>query len=799
MHGQLEHPRLPFALSDVKADIHCDNQGIRVENLSARHGQAVLEVKRLERQGYAANSPIVLQGSARHIHLDRGWVRALAEPWRTDWMNYDPEGDVDADWHLSFDGQRWHPRVTVTGLDNVSFCCHRFPYRVERARGTLSLTENVLGVAITAYAGPQPVSLTGRFVNPGPQFTGSIKISGQKIPFDERLYAAMLKPRSREMMRLLDPHGTFNFHTRIWRDDPQIREVHQDLHVSLNGGSIRYDRFRYDLRNLQGSLEMHDGQWSFDNVVGTNGTGVVTLAGSMTTGRDADELKLVINGRNVPLDEELRAALPDIGQRRLWDSLRPSGKIDVVADVTYDSQTRKTTLDLRAFPPKRTAVDIAAAMPDDGSANGTSIEPVSFPYRMRILDGMIHYHDGTAKLERIHAVHRKTEMHTSGSSVLRPDGSWQLSLRDLSVDQVRLHGEDHELEAALPPVLKRAVVELKPKGAINLKGAVDFSRNGPEAPLHVGWDVNLFVHLASLQVGLTLENLSGRVRLTGAADGARYSSFGELDINNLTYKNYQFTDVAGPLWFDHEKAVFGDWGPQARQGAQHNRRITSKLWGGTLAGDCQVEFGAAPRYTVAATLSGAELSQVARDNLSSNPKLQGKILANVNLRGQRRPGSMFGSGNIHLSEANVYELPVMVSLLKIVRAKPPDATAFTDSDIAFDIRGERLYLNPIQLNGDAINLSGQGEVKLDGQTNPINLQLYTKVGRGTMPLLSGVLREASQQIMTIHVDGTLDHPTARAEAFPVANQALQQLQGDAAGAGDSSQARRFTWPFTERR
>ena len=120
----------------------------------------------------------------------------------------------------------------------------------------------------------------------------------------------------------------------------------------------------------------------------------------------------------------------------------------------------------------------------------------------------------------------------------------------------------------------------------------------------------------------------------------------------------------------------------------------------------------------------------------------------------------------------------MVSLLKIIRAKPPDATAFTESDVAFDIRGEHILLKRINLNGDAINLTGQGAVKLDGQTNPINLQLHTMVGRGNVPFLTGLLSEASQQIMSIEVTGTLDHPVTHTQAFPGANQALQQLQAE---------------------
>jgi len=311
-----------------------------------------------------------------------------------------------------------------------------------------------------------------------------------------------------------------------------------------------------------------------------------------------------------------------------------------------------------------------------------------------------------------------------------------------------------------------------------LKGAVDFTKPGPTAPLHTSWNVDLFLDRASLQAGAALENIFGRVRLTGSSDGTRYASRGELDLNSLTYKNFQFTEVIGPLWFDNNTVVLGDWGPQYRPPGQGGRRVTAKLLGGTLAGDCHVQLGPLPHYHLVASISQADLGTFANENLASHQRLEGKVLANIDLHGQRRADSLFGSGNIHLTDANIYELPVMVSLLKIIRAKPPDATAFTQSDILFNIRGEYIILKRIELNGDAVNLKGQGFLKLDGQTNPINLQLHTMVGRGNIPLLTGLLSEASQQIMTIQVTGTLDHPITKPQAFPAANQALQQLQAE---------------------
>jgi hypothetical protein len=316
--------------------------------------------------------------------------------------------------------------------------------------------------------------------------------------------------------------------------------------------------------------------------------------------------------------------------------------------------------------------------------------------------------------------------------------------------------------------------------------------------LQTTWDVDLFLHQASLQVGPRLNNIFGSVRLEGTSQGPNYQSFGELRLDSLTYKNFQFTQVLGPLWFDNQNVYLGAL-PQAPPRGQKAARVTANLFGGVVAADCHVRLGTVPQYRLIASLAGADLGQFAAENLTNHHRLNGKVLANVDLQGSRSQHTLVGSGDVHLTDADVYELPLMVSLLKIVRAKPPDPTAFTESDIAFDINGQRLLLKKIDLRGDALSLSGTGELLLDGQTNPVQLELHTTVGRGALPIISGMFSEASQQILKIHVDGTLDHPATRAEAFPVATQALERLRADYEKQPTARQGGWSLWPFGERR
>jgi hypothetical protein len=312
---------------------------------------------------------------------------------------------------------------------------------------------------------------------------------------------------------------------------------------------------------------------------------------------------------------------------------------------------------------------------------------------------------------------------------------------------------------------------------MNLKGTLDFARRSPQEPVQMGWNVELFMNRASLQVGPKLENIFGSVQLTGGSDGTRYASHGALKLNSLTYKNFQFIDVLGPFWFDSENVYFGTLPPQIA-GNRPPGRVTAQLFGGIVALDCNVKLGPTPQYHLLASVSGADLGQFARENLTTHQKLTGKVLAHVDVRGSRGPHNLTGRGSVHLSDADLYELPGMVSLLKIIRAKAPDSTAFKESDIDFELNGEHVALRRIDLRGDAVNLAGEGELTLDGATNPVNLELHTMVGRGNLPLISSVLSSTSQQIMTIHVLGPLDRPELIPEAFPAANQALERLRGD---------------------
>jgi len=489
-------------------------------------------------------------------------------------------------------------------------------------------------------------------------------------------------------------------------------------------------------------------------------------------GPDAQGLELVLNfaARDVPLDEALRDALKrDI--QRVWDDLQPRGRVDLTADVRYRPEQKQFNVAVRAAPQRET----------------TSLDPVKFPYHLEQLQGVLTYRNGHVAFERFKAKHGTVTIEAEGFCDFQPDGRWLAHFDNVSIDRIPI--ADRDVNTALPDRLKKAVAELNPTGAINLRGGFELEQSPePSDPLQSRWNVVIGLQQSNLQCGgLLLENVCGSVGLRGGFDGRLIRTRGELALDSLTVKDCQLTRVMGPFWIDNEWTLFGE-SVDSRENASKfttatgpiqrpPRMVTGSLFGGTLVGQGWAMFEATPRYAANLTLTNAGLQQCAKE-LGIRQKVQGKVTVSANLTGSGRSRNELGGfGDIKLSECNLYELPAMVSLLKLLSIRPPDQNAFSDVAAHYQVKGEHIYFDPIDFHGDAISLLGRGE--LDSQMK-LDMKFYTQVGRNELdvPIVKDIFRAASQQIMQIHVTGPVQNPTIDKEALPGLKKTWQQLEDE---------------------
>ena len=317
---------------------------------------------------------------------------------------------------------------------------------------------------------------------------------------------------------------------------------------------------------------------------------------------------------------------------------------------------------------------------------------------------------------------------------------------------------------------------------MSLQGSIVLARGAnPAEPMTSQWNLNVGLNQVGVDCGVRLENIYGNVGLAGWSDGTRFQMRGELALDSLTCRDHQFTQVLGPFWIDDQEAMFGSWvarrdnqplaaGPAAGAVAARDRQdlrrhhLRRRL---DVAGR-RSRATACRRPSSMPTWPPAPARWPATTAISA-----GGSSATWNCTASATTAPPWAAhGSLHLRDANIYELPVMISMLKILSIKAPDPNAFSKSDIDFHVEGEHVYFDKLDFNGDAISLLGKGEMNFQGDTHMV---LAATVGRADagLPALRNFFSRASQQVMQIRVSGNLQNPDIRQEALPGVNQALK--------------------------
>lgn len=759
--GRFEHASLPFPLRDVSAACVADRAGIRCERFEALTGSSIVRGSGTV-AGWSSSADVDAVVEAERLVVDRHLEGLLPETWRVQWSRLQPAGEIDLRAQVTRRGGVLDPKISVR-CRNASLTHYRFPYRVDRTVGTVVLDGGALAVHLTGQAGGRPVNIEGTFRTTSAGTTGALEVRGETMRVDDALLAAM-PARTQSIVRSLRAGGVFDFVYRHERSPRFATGTSNTLGIKLVDCSMNYAGFPYPLTRVHGSLRMQDGVWTIREIAGSNDTGTVRCTGGLVPrGPDDGELTLELSGTEVGIERELRDALP-AGARHVWDDLDPRGTLDFRATVRHAVKSRATTVEVVASPHGDTA----------------SIEPAWFPCRMEQLKGTLEWRDGSLRFSGVRGRNARTTVAADGVCRFQPDGGWHVSFQRLALDRFR--AEQEAVLDAMPAGLRRAVSSIHPRGLISIDGMLDVyttstAGSGRPGPAAASWDLGVDLEQAQFDVGTALEHVHGGIRLRGQSDGRDWHCDGDLRIDSALWRGVQVTAVEGPLTIDPGGVRFGT--AAARPGEGEPRHVRARLGGGELFLDGAAGGGTNDRFTLSASLADADLERITDGSVRGLPAgkpFKGRVFAGLELTGSRAGShALAGRGQIRLREADLYELPVVLAMLKVLRVKAPDLRAFGSSQIDFRIDGPRACLDNIELSGDAISLVGSGEIEADSS---LHLTFRSIMGdsQAQLPAMKSVLGGASGNFLLIHVEGTVADPEITSEAFPTLAAALQQWQ-----------------------
>jgi hypothetical protein len=797
-HGQLSHPSLPDRFTEVSLDGSADGTQLRVEHFNAKWGSATL-VAAMNRAGWSDGAPLGLAATVVGLEVSDRMRAGLPDAARRVWDRFKPRGQADATVRIRYDGQMWRPDVVVKCRNLSLTDAERFAYPLEQTTGQIEYHSAENGVSdrlrfdlsgvgagrpikveadlrdvvraeadgLTTGAGIASHETTGSsggyrvgFRGIRPTSTshpvGFIKVSGTDVPIHEQLLAA-IPDRAQSFTRSLEPQGLIDFQfCSVWKDASQSRP-NVTLDLALKDCRIQFDKFSYPLQRVRGSVKANNWHWTLSDLEarGVNDSTVVKCRGTATPNSGGYDADLYFDATDVPLDDPLKASLP-AGAQKAWSDLRPQGRIDFHAHATKQADATEPEIEVTLQPREKSV----------------SIEPIMFPYRLEQVAGQVVYQRGRAELHNIVALHDRT-VYSAESGVWQatPDRSWQISLSKLNADRLVL---SRDLLAALPPELQSAIDRFQPSGTfVLINSNVNLSKQA-QVGVSAAWDVNLVCQQASIQTSPPLRGITGEVHLVGQSNGGNAVTAGELGVDSLIVKDTQLTNVRGPFWTDGSRVLIGE--PACVQEGQALRRLTADAYGGRLVANVELLRAANPSFKLDVQLGGVSLGRFANERLGGPNDMGGTVSGKLVLSGTGQTAqTLRGGGEMHVVDGHIYQMPPLVSLLSVLKNKTPDTTAFNRCDMQFEVQGEHVQFQHLNLLGDAVSLYGSGEADFNRK---LDLEFFTLLAPADLPIpfLKTIAGRVSQQALQLKVVGTFDDPKVERKALPAVNDVMERIQ-----------------------
>jgi hypothetical protein len=212
-------------------------------------------------------------------------------------------------------------------------------------------------------------------------------------------------------------------------------------------------------------------------------------------------------------------------------------------------------------------------------------------------------------------------------------------------------------------------------------------------------------------------------------------------------------------------------------------QVTGDLFDGALGGQAHVVLTDPTRYELWLTVTDAQLEKVAQHyKLGSDADLKGIAQAQLVLHNRPDPKTgkltVEGTGKIDVPTGRMYNLPILLDLVKVLKLQTPDKTAFDQAHAVFRIQGDRLKVDQLDLLGKAICVGGAGELDLVGDY--VRFEFYTVLSQALISIppdtLAGNLTAfVSKNLFTIKMSRENGELKYRPEPVPLVTEPTKAI------------------------
>jgi hypothetical protein len=786
--GSFSHARLPVALEQVAGTVRLLNGQIPLVRLTARAAGGHIDLTAKD-VTFPTKWPVPVADLVReldckmeHVQVTPELLGQLPGPCTEVCHDYSPAGVASAELHVEHDaGGGWQKRWLIHPEGaHGEFINFRYPF--EGVTGSIhcedgSDREHHLHLDLAGRAAGRLVTLRGDIRGPEGRSEVDMVLDGAGLPLDDVLFRA-LPAKSQEVARKFLPQasrdeglrarpiGEADIKALIRRQRGESKFANRYI-VTFHDAALQYDLFPYPLEKVGGILDLQPDHWECHDFHGFHRGGEFFFQGrSFQPTEDepaeghgdgraahADRVKVLIRGRNVPLDADFERALapPEAPGRaplqKVWKMLVLRGRLSFDAEVVDR-------------PDQPQEIDVAVGVRD------CTMQPTFFPYALDEVAGNVRYARGRVHVHDVTARHGDAALGMkSGLVVLRPGGGFQAWFQGLRGRQLAV---DEALLRALPPALGKGLAPLHLKGPVEAVTSLTLDATADSDLVRAWWDGSVWLTDAALDAGVQLRQVTGQAACRGYYNGRTVEGVaGGLFLDQATILGQPFRNF-------HARA-------QLAPGTSDVLRLwdlRADLFGGTIGGEAQVRFTSPLHYEVLLEALQIRLEQFGKHNVGADADLKGPVRAALHLVGDGEDLSgLRGNGRVDVDNGKLYRLPPLLDLLKAFGLRAPDGTAFEQARMVFSIDGPQMRIGQIDLIGNALSLRGQGTVTLD--TQDINLEFSTDWFRPEMlpPGISDLSQAISDQMFRVRLRGRLGATRTEPVLLPGVTDPVRKAMG----------------------
>ncbi|MEC8653573.1 MAG: hypothetical protein VXY92_13535 [Planctomycetota bacterium] len=630
-----------------------------------------------------------------------------------------------------------------------------FPYRIEDLRGRIRVDRRGARFQLSGKHEDGGLTMQGRIPiqkqhAPEDGFEAVVEVDGLAI--DEELLAgvAVVVPELEAPWRSAAPSGRLSGAVKVWRPSAETPLSH-DVRLQLDDVDLSLPVSPWRARGLTGQVLVQgvgpEARIDVDSLRGELHDGVsrpakLALLGHLESGAAAArDLTFVV--RELELSEQLGASLDerDALDQPTWDSLRPSGTVDLVARERFD-----------ASADDRNDLDLAVHLVDVRS------DARMLPRPAEQMTGELRIHEGRLTFRDVRAVLGGARVRCTNGRVE------QVSEQDrrtaISLD---VFAEDFPVDDGLANLftgpLRESVLQRELRGKVDVDGLkLRFLVPGPDDALPFATTIGGMVTLDELDVllgaggdGLRIEGLQGQVTLAeSTVDAAGGALSGALSGGALRLLGHPFDSIESTFTADAERIRVHTLNARVHDGELRHARPDAP------ALEYALPAAATPTGRLAADLEFERVDVFSLLSTSgwSNPPYRG--FASGDLKLLRLDGNNVGGaeaeGSLQVTRADLGKVPLFAAIY--AQLPPADRPRFNELDTKFRLDGEALIFDQLDVRSDILAVQGAGTLELDGYLD-VKMELDSLLGVSADPVLMRFINYLAKNLVSFRLYGHL--------------------------------------------